>query len=72
MNRGDFAAGLHVLAWLGAIGVGSLWGTILVLIVFTPIGIVRARLEEAALADRFGQEWEMYTRVTYFMFPPIW
>ena len=37
-----------------------------------PTGIYRARLEEKALARKFGTEWDHYSKRTYFMFPPAY
>jgi protein-S-isoprenylcysteine O-methyltransferase Ste14 len=55
-----------------AFGVRSLWGLLATFIVFIPICILRAKLEEAHLARRFTRDWEAYTRKTYFMFPPFY
>ena len=52
-----------------AIALRSLWGLVIILCVFMPAGLWRARLEEQALARRFGQEWEDYVAGTYFMLP---
>jgi protein-S-isoprenylcysteine O-methyltransferase Ste14 len=54
------------------IGFRSLWGVGLVLSLFIPVGIYRARREEEALARRFGKEWEDYARRTYFIFPLLY
>lgn len=52
-----------------ALGLKSLWGLLLTLFVFVPLGVCRARLEEEALARKFGPAWETYARRTRFMFP---
>ncbi len=43
-----------------AVAFRSLWGMLISLAVFIPAGLWRARLEEEALASRFGEEWENY------------
>jgi protein-S-isoprenylcysteine O-methyltransferase Ste14 len=53
------------------LGLRSLWGILMSVLVFFPLGVYRARLEEKALALRFGEEWEDYTRRTGFMLPPM-
>ena len=45
---------------------GSLLGILVTLFLAVPSVIYRARLEEKALADRFGQEWEAYKERTRF------
>jgi hypothetical protein len=52
-----------------ALGLKSLWGLLLTLFVFVPLGVYRARLEEQALARKFGPAWEAYARRTDFMLP---
>jgi protein-S-isoprenylcysteine O-methyltransferase Ste14 len=54
-----------------AIALHSLWALVIILFFFMPSGLWRARLEEEALARRFGQEWEDYVAETYFILPPI-
>ena len=54
-----------------AVAFRSLWGLVIILFVFMPAGLWRARLEERALARKFGQEWEDYAAGTYFILPPI-
>ena len=54
------------------IGLRSLWAVLAVLLLLVPTGIYRARLEERALARKFGVEWDNYSRRTYFMFPPVY
>ena len=39
---------------------------------FVPFIIVRARREEAALADEFGEEWQEYCRCVPAFFPRLW
>jgi protein-S-isoprenylcysteine O-methyltransferase Ste14 len=45
---------------------GSLLGILCTLFLAIPSTIYRARLEEKALADRFGEEWEGYKEKTRF------
>ncbi len=45
---------------------GSPLGVLATLLLVLPSVIYRARLEEKALADRFGEEWEAYKRRTRF------
>lgn len=45
---------------------GSPFGILTTLFLALPSAIYRARLEEKALADRFGQEWETYKERTRF------
>jgi protein-S-isoprenylcysteine O-methyltransferase Ste14 len=54
-----------------AVAFRSPWGMLISLAVFIPTGLWRARLEEQALARRFGQKWEDYAAETYFILPPI-
>jgi protein-S-isoprenylcysteine O-methyltransferase Ste14 len=62
-----------ILATIGlAIAFRSLWVSVIVLFVFVPAGLWRARLEEQALEPRFGQEWEDYVAGTYFILPPVY
>jgi protein-S-isoprenylcysteine O-methyltransferase Ste14 len=53
------------------LGFGSLWGVVAVLFLFVPAVVCRARLEELALARKFGQEWHEYAKQTFFMLPPF-
>ena len=55
-----------------AIGMRSRWGLIVVFIMFIPFTILRAKLEEAALLDKFGKEWEEYIEQTNFILPYIY
>lgn len=62
-----------VISVLGlALGMKSLWGLICVIVIFVPLGIYRAKLEEMALVETFGDQWDAYVRQTYFMFPPLY
>lgn len=45
---------------------GSPFGVLATLLLVLPSVIYRARLEEKALADRFGEEWEAYKERTRF------
>ena len=51
------------------LGFGSMWGMVAVLFLFVPAVVYRARLEEQALARKFGQAWSEYAKQTFFMFP---
>jgi protein-S-isoprenylcysteine O-methyltransferase Ste14 len=55
-----------------AVALRSLWALVIILFFFVPAGLWRARLEEQALARRFGQEWEDYVAGTYFILPPVY
>ena len=55
-----------------AFGMRSLWGVLSVFLTVVPVGIYRARLEESAMAKRFGTAWENYVKRTFFMFPPVY
>ena len=55
-----------------AAGMRSQWGLIVVFIMFIPFTILRAKLEEAALLDKFGKEWEEYIEQTNFILPRIY
>jgi protein-S-isoprenylcysteine O-methyltransferase Ste14 len=67
---------LYLGMFMTALGLGlafrSLWGLLITLAVFVPAGLCRARLEERALARRFGQEWDDYAAKTYFILPPLY
>jgi protein-S-isoprenylcysteine O-methyltransferase Ste14 len=52
-----------------AIAFRSLWGLLITVGAFLPLGLYRARLEEAALARRFGDEWARYASRTPFLLP---
>jgi protein-S-isoprenylcysteine O-methyltransferase Ste14 len=54
-----------------AIGMRSWLGIALTAFVFFPLAVYRARLEEAALYDKFGEEWKAYRAHTHFIFPFI-
>jgi protein-S-isoprenylcysteine O-methyltransferase Ste14 len=55
-----------------AAGMRSVWGVATCVVIFVPLGIHRARLEERMLAEKYGAAWEAYSRGTYFLFPPIY
>jgi protein-S-isoprenylcysteine O-methyltransferase Ste14 len=62
-----------IVALVGlAIALGSIWGVVATLVLFVPISIYRARLEEVAIAKRFGERWPNYVQDTYFLVPPIY
>ena len=52
------------------IGLRSLWGIVGVFVLFLPAVIYRAKLEEQALAAKFGKEWYKHDVKTYFLIPP--
>ncbi len=54
------------------VGLKSIWGLVGVVVLFIPTAIYRAKLEEGAMALRFGKEWDEYVKRTCFMFPPIY
>jgi len=54
-----------------ALGMRSMWGLIITFLVFVPLTVLRARLEEAALHKKFGILWEEYTKQTCFILPLI-
>jgi protein-S-isoprenylcysteine O-methyltransferase Ste14 len=66
---------LYLGMFLATIGLAaafrSLWGMLITLAAFVPTGLCRARLEEQALARRFGREWEEYAATTCFILPPV-
>lgn len=55
-----------------ALGLRSIWGLAITLCLFFPSGIVRARLEEKALHEKFGEAWEDYANGTDFMIPLLY
>jgi protein-S-isoprenylcysteine O-methyltransferase Ste14 len=63
--------GMLVICLGLAIGMRSWLGIALTTFVFFPSAVYRARLEEAALYDKFGEEWKAYRAHTYFIFPFI-
>ncbi|MFQ6062567.1 MAG: methyltransferase family protein [Methanosarcinales archaeon] len=52
-----------------AVALRSLLGLIGVFLLYLPSGVYRAKLEEKALAQKFGAEWENYTKQTGFILP---
>jgi protein-S-isoprenylcysteine O-methyltransferase Ste14 len=52
-----------------AISLRSWPGLLVLFFLFLPSEIHRARLEERALAEKFGEEWSDYTRRTGFFLP---
>jgi protein-S-isoprenylcysteine O-methyltransferase Ste14 len=54
-----------------AVAFRSLWGMLIALAVFVPVGLYRAAQEEEALAQRFGEEWQAYARRTRFLLPRL-
>ncbi len=57
-----FGAAFTIRSWPGLIGT---------LLIFLPSEIHRAKLEEAALARKFGDEWERYSSQTGFFLPSL-
>ena len=55
-----------------AIGFRSVWGLSGALFLVIPSAINVARLEDKALAEKFGENWKSYAGRTYFMFPPVY
>jgi protein-S-isoprenylcysteine O-methyltransferase Ste14 len=56
-----------------ALALGSIWGLLLVAFAFLPMTLWRVRLEEAALAQRFGRVWEAYAAgTTYAIVPGVY
>lgn len=61
-----------LVATLGAaLAFWSIWGLVLVLFAFFPTAMWRARLEEVALARKFGQDWEAYAARTRALLPGV-
>jgi len=52
-----------------AVGLRSWLGIALTIVAFFPSAVYRARLEEAALADKFGGEWKVYRDHSHFIIP---
>jgi len=50
----------------------SLWGIFAVFVLFLPAVVYRAKLEEEALAQKFGQSWDVYVANTSFFIPWLW
>jgi protein-S-isoprenylcysteine O-methyltransferase Ste14 len=62
-----------VIALIGlALALRSPWGLAVTLVLFLPAAVYRARLEERALARRFGPLWDAYVARTSFLFPKLW
>lgn len=62
-----------VLALAGvSLAARSVPGLVSVLLLFLPSCVVRARLEETALATHFGPRWSEYKARTAFMIPFLW
>lgn len=62
-----------ILATIGlAVAFRSLCALVIILFIFMPAGLWRARLEEQALGRRFGQEWEDYAAKTFFILPLVY
>jgi protein-S-isoprenylcysteine O-methyltransferase Ste14 len=62
-----------VFALVGiSIGMRSILGFVVSLALFIPLTVVRAKLEEAALEAKFGQDWIRYAQSRSFLIPLIW
>lgn len=62
-----------IVALLGVtVALRGVWGVAGVFVLFAPAVAYRARLEEKALAHKFGPEWDAYVRQTRFMLPLVW
>lgn len=72
MVRHPLYLGMFVATTGLAIAFRSLWGMLITLAVFVPVGLYRARLEERALVQRFGANWELYVQRTFFILPPLY
>ena len=78
IQRGPFALVRHPM-YLGftialsgiALSSRSWPGLICVLLLFVPSAILRARMEERALAARFGEEWQRYAAGVPFLLPGL-
>ncbi len=55
-----------------AIGFRSVWSIAGTLLLLIPSAIYVARLEDDALAEKFGEDWRSYADRTYCMFPPVY
>ena len=55
-----------------AIGFGTVWGMVGTLLLLIPSAIYVARLEDEALAEKFGEDWRSFADRTYYMFPPVY
>ena len=60
-----------ILAALGSLLIYSTWTTLLFAF-FAPFILVRARREEAALAEEFREKWRDYCRRVPAFFPRLW
>ncbi len=60
------------LPWLGLLLVYPTW-VVLLFLVFSVVAFIgRARREDAALAERFGEAWTEYKKRTKFLIPFIY
>lgn len=55
-----------------ALGLRSVWGLIGTVFLLVPSAVYVGRLEDTALAEKFGDDWIRYADRTYFMFPPVY
>ena len=70
--RHPYYLGDNILIIGLAIGLTSVWGIVGTLFLLVPSTIYVARLEDEALAEKFGKDWRSYADRTYFMFPPVY
>jgi len=62
-----------VVALVGlTVALRSLWALAATLVLFVPVSICRAKLEERAVARRFGALWDDYVSRTKFLIPGIY
>lgn len=55
-----------------ALGLRSVWGLIGTVFLLVPSAIYVGRMEDTALAEKFGEVWRRYADRTYFMFPSVY
>ena len=67
----DYLGGIILIMGL-AIGFRSVWGIVGTLLLLVPSPIYVARLEDATLAEKFGEDWRSFADRTYYMFPPVY
>jgi protein-S-isoprenylcysteine O-methyltransferase Ste14 len=70
--RHPYYLGDIILILGAAIGFRSVWGIVGTLFLLIPSAIYVARLEDEALAGKFGEDWERYADQTNFMFPLLY
>ncbi|NIM95233.1 MAG: hypothetical protein GTO18_16165 [Anaerolineales bacterium] len=67
---------LYLAMLIMCLGLGiamrSIWGLAIALLLFFPLCIYRAKLEEASLLDKFEEEWEDYAKGTKLIIPFVY